>query len=372
MKVLQIYKDYYPPVKGGIEKHINLLANGLKQHGVDVEILVSNVSRKLEIEYNNNIRIIKAPQLGRIASAPINLTFPRLLRKAAEKADLLHFHLPNPTAVVAYFLSGIQKPLVVTYHSDIVRQKILKKFYTPFSKYFLSETNAIIATSSSYAHTSEELFHYRHKCHIIPLSIQPAGKNHNNAPAISCEDIRKRFGSQLILFVGRFRYYKGINFLVKAMKGVDAKLLLIGSGPLEKRLKGYVASLELQEKIVFLGEVSDKDISSYFKACDVVVLPSIYKSEAFGMVLLEAMSYGKAVVSTELGTGTSFVNINDKTGLVVPPCNVKALSTAINQILDDRDLRREYGEAGKKRVKQYFDLQNMVDQVMSVYSATLK
>ncbi|MDA3896811.1 MAG: glycosyltransferase [Desulfobacteraceae bacterium] len=372
MKVLQIYKDYYPPVKGGIEKHINLLANGLSQQGVDVEVLVSNVSRKLDIEYNNNIRIIKAPQLGRIASAPINLTFSRLLIHAAEKADLLHFHLPNPTAVIAYLFSGIQKPVVVTYHSDIVRQKVLKKLYTPFSKWFLAKADAIIATSVPYAHTSDELLHYHHKCHIIPLGIQLAGKKTNNPPAISSEDLHKRFGPQLIIFVGKFRYYKGVNYLVEAMKEVDATLLLIGSGPLEYRLKGYVESLALQEKIIFLGEVSDKDISSYFKACDVGVLPSIYKSEAFGMVLLEAMAYGKAVVSTELGTGTSFVNVNNETGLVVPPRNVKALSAAINRLLNDRDLRIEYGEAGKQRVKQCFDIQKMIDQVMSVYSATLK
>jgi glycosyltransferase involved in cell wall biosynthesis len=372
LKVLQIYKDYYPQIKGGIEKHINLLANGLNQHGVGVEVLVSNLNTKLEIECINTIRIIKAPQLGRIASAPINPTFPLLLKKAAAAADLLHFHLPNPTAVIAYFLSGVQKPLVVTYHSDIVRQRVLKKLYRPFSKHFLSRTDAIIATSPSYVYTSEELFNYRHKCHIIPLGIHLNYNNHDYPPAISPDDLRKRFGPRIILFVGKFRYYKGLDYLVEAMKYINATLLLIGSGPLEKRLRGYVEASGLQEKIIFIGEVSDNDIPSYFKVCDVVVLPSIYKSEAFGMVLLEAMCYGKAVVSTELGTGTSFVNLNNKTGLVVPPCDVKELSKAIRLLLGNRDLRRAYGEAGRERARQCFDLQKMIHHVLSVYSAILK
>lgn len=359
-------------MKGGIEKHIHLLANGLCGHGVDVEVLVSNVTQKFDIEYNNNIRIIKAPQLGRIVSAPINPTFSRLLVKAAEKADILHFHLPNPTAVMSYLFTGIQKPLVVTYHSDIVRQKFLKKFYIPFSKKFLKKTDAIIATSPCYVHTSEELVHYRNKCHIIPLGIQLPRNNSNKEPMVSPEAIRDRFGSQLILFVGKFRYYKGLHCLVKTMKAVDATLLLIGAGPLEKQLKAYVASLSLQEKIIFLGEVTDRDIPSYFKACDLVVLPSIYKSEAFGMVLLEAMSYGKAIVSTELGTGTSFVNVHNETGYVVPPDNIKELAGAINVILNDEGLRNKFGEAGKRRVWRYFGLQQMIDRIMGVYSEMLE
>lgn len=372
MKILQIYKDYYPPVKGGIEKHIYYLANGLKQRGIEVEVIVSNQTQKLAIEYNNNIRIVKAPQFGRITSAPINPTFSRLLMKSANEVDILHFHLPNPTAVMAYLLSGLQKPIVVTYHSDIVRQKILKQFYAPFSRYFLKKTDAIIVTSPGYAEVSDELVRYRKKCRVIPLGIPLTGNNSNNAPSVSPDAIRRRLKSKLILFVGKFRYYKGIDCLITAMQDIDATLMLVGSGPLEKDLRKYVSKLGLEKKIIFQGEVPDDEISSYFKASDLVVLPSTFKSEAFGMVLLEAMSFGKAVVSTELGTGTSFVNIHNETGFVVPPGDSVALAAAINKILKDDVLRRKFGAAGKDRVGQYFEVRQMVKRVMGVYSEILK
>ncbi len=371
MKVLQIYKDYYPPVKGGIEKHVYYLANGLKQCGVEVEVLVSNHVQKLAVEYNNDIRIIKAPQFGRIASAPINPTFPHLLMKLARDADVLHFHLPNPTAVISYLLSGIQKPVVVTYHSDIVRQKILKQFYTPFSQWFLKKADAIIATSPVYVRVSDELIHYRKKCRVIPLGTQIAGNHSNNGTSLCPDLIRRQLKSQLILFVGKFRYYKGIDCLVSAMQSIDAILMLVGSGPLDKDLRKYVNQLGLEKKVIFWGEVPENEISSYFEASDLVVLPSTFKSEAFGMVLLEAMSFGKPVVSTELGTGTSFVNVHNKTGLVVPPGDTAALAEAINKILKDDVLRRKFGKAGKERVSHHFDVRQMVKRVLGVYSEVL-
>ena len=137
MRVLQIYKDFYPPVKGGIEGHLNLLARGFKHRGIDVSILVSNTKPFLKIESIDGIPIIKVPQLTRVASAPINPTLFLWFRKLADQFDLFHFHLPNPTAVVSYLLAGLRKKVVVTYHSDIVRQHQLAKLYAPFSKLFL-------------------------------------------------------------------------------------------------------------------------------------------------------------------------------------------------------------------------------------------
>lgn len=371
MRVLQVYKDYYPPVKGGIEKHINLLANALKYRGVGVDVLVSNDAPRLGIDYIDDIRIIKAPQISRLASAPLNFTFPWLLRKLAKEADIIHFHLPNPTAVMAYLFSGVRKPVVATYHSDIVRQKTLKKLYAPFSRRFLGKTDAIIATSPCYVLASEELVHYRRKCHVVPLGINLSQNNGSGGCPQQSHGIRSRYGGPIVLFVGKFRYYKGLKYLIDAMEQLDAVLLLVGSGPVERELQDYVNARRLQKKIVFVGEVPDQDIGAYYDASDVVVLPSVYKSEAFGTVLLEAMCRAKPVISTELGTGTSFVNIHNQTGIVVPPANAGALSRAIQRLLENSDLCARLGRAGRERVGQYFDHHKMVEGVMAIYAAIL-
>ena len=171
MKILQIYKDYFPPIRGGIEGHINLLANGLEQRGHDVEVLVSNRKCKYETENIDGIRVIKVPQLNRIASAPLNHSLFFWMKKLGEKADILHFHLPNPTAVMSYLISGLKKKAVVTYHSDIVRQKKLALLYRPFLKCFLNRIDRIIATSPNYVESSKILSQYQLKCQIVPLGI---------------------------------------------------------------------------------------------------------------------------------------------------------------------------------------------------------
>ena len=157
MKVLQVYKDYFPPVRGGIEGHINLLANGLKENGVDVDVLVSNTSSHLEKENIDGIPVTKVPQIGRYASASLNMNFSYWINKLGEKADILHFHFPNPTAEISYLISGLNRKIVVTYHSDIIRQARLLKIYSPFLKQFLKRADDIIITSPNYLQTSPYL-----------------------------------------------------------------------------------------------------------------------------------------------------------------------------------------------------------------------
>ena len=137
MKILHVYKDFYPPIKGGIECHINLLANGLKAKGIDVQVLVSNTSNECRVEIHNGIKVFKAPQLQRFYSAPLTPTFNFYLRKLGKTADIIHFHHPNPTAEFSYFFTNLKKKLVITYHSDIIRQDKLGKIYSPFRKMFL-------------------------------------------------------------------------------------------------------------------------------------------------------------------------------------------------------------------------------------------
>lgn len=368
LKVLQVYKDYYPPVIGGVEGHINLLAGGLRDRGVKVEVLVSNTRPWLETEILDEIRITKVPQLGRLASAPLNITFHIWLKRLGRDADILHFHFPNPTGEISSLLARLNKKIVVTYHSDIIRQAKLAKLYSPFMRQFLGNSKTIIATSPNYVQSSAVLAQFRDKCKVIPFGIDLTRFEPRSEMVREVAAIRQTYGPAIILFIGRFRYYKGLYTLIEAMKKVRGKLILIGSGPMEEELKNQVADdNELKQKVFFLGELSDQEVVTHLQACEVFVLPSIVRSEAFGIVLLEAMACNKPLVSTELGTGTSFVNQHKKTGLVVPPNNDEALARAINYLLANPEIREKYGKAARQRVEKYFNKEKMVESVIRAY-----
>ena len=371
MKILHVYKDYYPPVKGGIESHINLLANGLKAKGVDVQVLVSNTKNKHQIEQINGITVSKVPQWGRFYSAPLTPTFHWHLKQFGKNADIIHFHHPNPTAELSYFLTKLNKKIIVTYHSDIIRQDKLGKLYSPFRKMFLEKTDKIIATSPNYIQSSKVLKGFEHKCTVIPLGTD-IERFLSDTDSTQIEKIKRENGpTPLILFVGCFRYYKGLHLLISAMKDVQARLLLIGAGPEELRLRRLVEKNNLSGKILFLGELPDQAVNAYYKACDIFVLPSHLRSEAFGLVQLEAMCCKKPVISTELGTGTSFVNINGKTGMTVRPNDVIALSKAINYLIDHPEKRIQYGKCGYQRVNQFFTAEKMVESTLELYKNLL-
>ena len=368
LKVLQVYKDYYPPVVGGVEGHINLLANGLKDRGIKVGVLVSNTQAKLEIENIDGIRVTKVPQLGRFASAPLNASLSTWVRRLGREADVIHFHFPNPTGEIASLLAGLNSKIVVTYHSDIIRQAKLVKLYAPFLRRFLKSSDAIIATSPAYLQSSEVLRQFRDKCRVIPFGIDLNRFLLNTERSGQVAEIRRSYGGPIVLFIGRFRYYKGLYFLLEAMKGVKGNLLLIGIGPMERELKERVAvDDDLRKKVFFLGELSDEDVVIHLQACDVFVFPSIFRSEAFGIVLLEAMACGKPLISTELGTGTSFVNQHQETGLVVPPCDPGALAESINYLLTNPEIMERLGKAAKERAEKYFSLDRMVEDVIRTY-----
>lgn len=369
MKVLEIYKDYYPPVIGGIEGHVHLLAHGLKARGVDVSVLVSNTSARLVRENIGGIPVTKVPQLGRFASAPINATLPFWINRLGRDADILHFHFPNPTAELSYLVSRINCKVVVTYHSDIVRQAQLAKLYAPFLLKFFIKAHTIIATSPNYIESSTVLKRFRNKCTVIPLGIDTHRFEAGKQDLVRIEQIRKEHGSPLVVFVGRFRYYKGLHVLIDAMKTVRGRLLLIGSGPLESQLRSQVASAGSDRKICFLGELSDEEVAAHLHASDVLTLPAIWRSEAFGIAQLEAMACGVPVVSTELGTGTSFLNQHGETGWVVPPNDSQALAAALNDLLENPERRKTMGQAALARAQGLFSKEIMLDQLVQTLTA---
>jgi glycosyltransferase involved in cell wall biosynthesis len=372
MKILQIYKDFYPPTIGGIEKHLNLLSKKIHSLGIDVEVLVSNTRNRLDVDYVDAIKVTKIPQWGRLLSAPLNPTIGYWIRELGASCDILHFHLPNPTGVMGYLMSGLNKPVVVTYHSDIVRQRRASKLFSPFLRYFLSHDVAkIIATSQNIKENSNVLKQYTQKTDVIPLGIE-VDQCMLFGDQANIQRLKEKYDDKILLFIGKFRYYKGLNVLIEAMCKIDATLMIVGKGPCAGIIKEAVERYGLHEKIIFMNEVSDALLLDCIHASQMLILPSVEKSEAFGLVLLEAMACGKPVISTDLGTGTSFVNVHNHTGLVVSPKNISDLAQAVQQLLDKPEEKKKFGDNARKRAIEYFNVDLMTSRTMELYSSVQK
>lgn len=370
MKVLMVNKLYWPVI-GGVEIAVRDLSLGLKQFedSVEVRILTANTSFKTQREVVEGIPITRVASLGRLRSGPLTPTFPFWLR--ALSSDLYHFHFPSAPLEFLYLISKISGKLVVTYHSDIIRQKILRKLYSPFTRAFLKRADAVIATSPNMVEYSPYLNQIEEKCSIVPFGIETKRFEPTHKVLSQAKEIRAKFGTPLVLFIGRLIYYKGANFLVAAMKNIDAHAVIVGSGPLEKSLKSQAAKLNITDKLHFVGELEEAELPAYYHACDIFVLPSVARSEAFGLVQLEAQACGKPVVSTNLKTGVPYVNQDGVTGIIVPPKDTQALSKAIRKLIEDKDLREKYGQTAKTRVKKEFTRDRMTEEVLDVYKQVL-
>jgi glycosyltransferase involved in cell wall biosynthesis len=367
MKILHVYKDYYPVV-GGIENHIRLICAGLKRYPeIEPAVLVTNTTRQTVEQSIDGVRVIKAARLANVSSAPISLALFTWLHRL--NADIIHLHFPYPIGELAYLLAGRQRRMVMTYHSDIVRQKYLLQVYKPFLRQVLDDADLITVSSPNYIQSSPYLKPRAAKCRVIPHGADLS--RYELTPGIGqrAEEIRQQYGTPLILFVGLLRYYKGVSYLIEAMPHVNARLLIVGQGPQGEEWKTATQRLGLDDKVVFLGRVSDDDLLALYHACDIFVLPSIHRSESWGAVQVEAMACSKPVICTELGTGTSFVNQHEVTGLVVPPKDSAALAGAINRLLANPELCRRLGEAARERAQQEFSAEVMVDRLVQMYRA---
>jgi rhamnosyl/mannosyltransferase len=364
MRVLHVYKDY-PPVIGGIENHLRLLAEHQARRGLDVTVLVTSRDRRTTESLENGVRVIRAGRMAEVLSTPLSPSLVSWLRRLA--TDMTHLHFPYPLGDLGHLLFGRGRATVVTYHSDIVRQRLAGWAYRPLMGRLLERADRVIATSPNYRESSAALARVRHKCAIVPIGIEAAAWT----PAASADALRRRFPGPIVLFVGRLRYYKGLEYLIRAMDGLDATLLVGGEGRLRARLEAQARKSRAAERIVFLGDVPQELLPSYYAAADVLVLPSSQRSEAFGMVLVEAMACGTPVISTELATGTSFVNRSGETGLVVPPRDPDALAEAIRACLRDPAARRRMGDRGRERVLAEFRAETMVDRILAVYEEAM-
>jgi rhamnosyl/mannosyltransferase len=361
VRVLQVFKDYYPPTRGGIEQHINDLVHSMPS--VEFEVLTSSRSRRLVVDDDEGVRVTRAPEFARPTSTPITPAWRRLLRDP--RFDVIHFHSPNPFGELM-MLSTSTPPVVVTYHADIVGRRLTLPFFRPFQKMFLNSARTIIVSNPRLAEAAS-LARLSKRVRVIPFGID-ASKWEQRPP--QADELRDIHRPPLVLFVGRLAYYKGLDILIDAMEDVDATAVIVGTGPERSNLETRAASR--RGRVLFTGEVPDQVRKAYLHAADVFVLPSTSKAETFGISALEAMASGTPVITTEVGTGTSWVNEDGLTGKVVRPSDPAALGGAIKEILLDETRAREMGAKASERVRTAFSKTTMLTDLESVYASALK
>jgi rhamnosyl/mannosyltransferase len=362
MRILHIYKDYHP-ILGGIENHMKALAEAQVQAGHEVTVLVTNPSGEEADIRLNGVRVIRAGRLATVASTPLSFDLPR--QAARLKPEITHLHFPYPIGEVSQLLMGRKRPYVISYHSDVVKQKNILRLYGPLLRRVLAGAGQILVASDNYVHSSVWLRPLADQCTVIPYSVDLTRFSGAAAPLFP------PVAEPTLLFVGRHRYYKGVDTLITAMVAVNGRLLIGGDGPMRASWEQLTADLGLQQRVHFVGDVSDADLPAFYASGDLFVLPANSRAEAFGLVLQEAMAMGLPCVTTELGTGTSWLVQDGVTGLVTPPQEPTALATALNRLVNDPALRKQMGQAGQQRARQVFTSQQMWQQVEAVYQQVL-
>ncbi len=364
MKILHIYKSYYPFSVGGIEKHIHSLCESLYEHGAESTILTTKNGSQTHKDRVGKSMVYYFPALLEIASCPISPALLRNFRRFSQNFDILHYHFPWPFADLTNLLKLVNKPVIVTYHSDIVRQKWLKIIYNPLMHLFLNQADAIITSSDNYLKSSPVLKKYSRKVTVIPFGLDE--KQYLLPDRETVQRWQRRVGDNFFLFIGSLRYYKGLDFLLEAVHKTDIRVVIAGAGSEEIRLRQLQETKEMNN-VIFTGPVNEQDKAALYQLCRASIAPAHLRTEAFCISLLESLIYGKPAISTELKTGTSFVNRHQVSGLVIPPANPEAIKQAMQLLLSDEILYQRLREGTQTHYQQYFKANFMRDKHIQLY-----
>ena len=349
------------------------LTEGLNKRQIQCDVLCANTNNILEVTHLKNYKVIRVPRVGKLMSTSISPQLPSYLKKNLASYDVVHVHFPDPMAALALYLQKNNKvPLVVHWHSDIIRQKTLLKLYQPLQDWILKKADRIIATSENYALHSLSLKPYLNKVSVVPIGIDAS----KIGAVDTCTfDIKKEHpGKKIVFALGRLVYYKGFEFLLKAATAINDDTIIIigGDGPLFTTLQALIHQNNLTNKVFLVGKIPNVQLSSYFNACDIFCLPAIEKSEAFGVVLLEALYYGKPLVTSDIKeSGICWVNQHDKTGYNLPPKDIVALAIKINELLANKEKYAMLSANAKERFHEHFQSEKMVDSMVDVYKEIL-
>ncbi|EYS85171.1 glycosyl transferase family 1 [Cupriavidus sp. SK-4] len=369
MNILHVFKVYYPDSYGGIEQVIRQLArkqsDGLTHEVFTLSPHGSGGQRELAID---GVPVTRARTHLSAASTPMSFSALRTFRRAVTRADVVQYHFPWPFGDLLHFAAGVRAPSIVTYHSDIVRQRFLVPLYAPLMHRFLGSMQAIVATSSNYLETSDVLRRHRSRVQTIPIGLDAS---ECVADSRLVAKWRARVGEGFFLFVGVIRYYKGLHILMQACRGAGFRVVIVGTGPQEEALKRQAAALNL-DNVTFLGALPDADKHALLSLCRGVVFPSHLRAEAFGVTLLEGAMFGKPLVSSEIGTGSSYVNVHGHTGLVVPPSDPQALRSALERLNQDAALAATLGRNASARFAEKFSASVMRTRYRALYESVLR
>ncbi|TCD11312.1 glycosyltransferase [Oricola cellulosilytica] len=353
MKVLHVFKTYLPEDFTGIPRVIHAIAEGLTPLGVESHVFALSDTPDRAPAMIGSHHLHVAQRDIHIASTSLSISAFYRFRDLARDADVVHYHFPWPMGDLLHFLHGRGKPTIITYHSDIVRQRLLLPFYRPIMHRFLSAADAIVATSPNYMGTSPVLERHRDKVSIIPIGLP----ERTPPDSEDLEKWRRRLEDGFFLFVGDLRYYKGLPFLIEAARRTSIPVVVAGQG----------AAPDAPDNVKYVGAVSDDDREALLSLCRAFVFPSHLRSEAFGVALLEAARAGKPMISCEIGTGTSYVNIDQLTGLTIPPADAEALSNAMRRLAKDADMATAMGKSARMRYDSLFQIPRMLDSYRDIY-----
>jgi rhamnosyl/mannosyltransferase len=363
-------KSFWPSI-GGAEEAARVVAHAVSDE-FDVTVLAVGARQSGYVERQGGITVVKTGLAAYRMSTPLSFGYVSAFNALVRRADIIHVHSPHPLGELAVAISRTTAEIVASYHFDVVRQRTLGFVYGPLLRRSLGKARGLICSNPNVVHTSPVLSRFTSKITIIPYGVDL--REFVLTPEEAAEVQRIRAGRQrpIALFVGRLVYYKGLEYLLRATAETDVDLLVIGDGALASELAGLAAELRLGQRVSFIPQMSRERLRLYFRACDFLVLPSVARSEFFGIVLLEAMACGKPVITTELGTGTSWVNRDGETGLVVPPRDPGALAQAMRELCAKPGLARRLGDAGLRRVAEEFSMSKFVDAHLRVYRSLLR
>jgi glycosyltransferase involved in cell wall biosynthesis len=374
-RVLHVYRTYFPDPQGGLQEAIRQIAVATRPKGVESTIFTLSPNREPRRLEMPEAAVVRCRSWWAPASCDIGLWDAlRTFRGLVVRADLVHFHFPWPFADVLQVLGPVRRPAVMTYHSDIVRQKVLGALYRPLMMSTLRSMDAVVATSDAYRRTSETLRALPDpaRVHVIPLGI---AEETYRAPVEESRliDVREQFGLEpggYLFAIGVLRYYKGFDFLVRAARIARVPVVIAGDGPERPNLERLAAS-EGASYVRLLGHVTDAQKMALLRGCRAFVLASHVRSEAFGIALVEAAMMSRPMISCEIGTGTSYVNLDGTTGIVVPPADVSALASALVRLQRDAEAARQFGIAARRRYEALFSGEALGSAYEAIYGEVL-
>ena len=365
-RVLHVTRSYYPDSDGGIERVIEHLALATTRLGVRNHVFALS-PRPTARPFRRGPAVVHQQRRHiELASCSMSLTTLNAFRRRAARADVIHYHFPWPFADLMHLARASDRPALVTYHSDIVRQRLIEPLYRPLMRAFLARMGAVVATSEDYAASSPVLRAVDpERLQVVPIGLDATLYS---APASArVASWRESLGEGFFLFVGVLRYYKGLHLLLQALRTHPHRVVIVGAGPKAEALQRLAGELGVADQVTFTGYLPDEDKQALLQLCRALVFPSHLRSEAFGVSLVEAAMAGRPMITAELGTGTGFVNRDGETGIVVPPDDPEAIGRALDTLTSHPELAERLGAAARQRYRHHLTADSSARAYRALY-----